>query len=53
MWYIDPLLGIDHKIKKYATAVTGQRLVNRSIGIVFFMCFMPRWYKQDTLGVSE
>jgi hypothetical protein len=46
LWYVDPLLGNDHKIN-YTTAVTRQRSANSNRGMVFSVRSVPRCNKQD------
>jgi hypothetical protein len=53
MWHVDPLLGNDHKISNYTTAVTRQQPVNNNRGTVLSVQSVPMCYKQEKLLRSE
>jgi hypothetical protein len=52
LWNVDPLLGNDHEISNYTTALTRQRSVSSNTGMAFSVRFVPICYKQDKIGVS-
>jgi hypothetical protein len=53
LWHAYPLLGNDHEISRYATAITRNRLVNSNRKTVFSVLSVPTYYKQDKWGVSQ
>jgi hypothetical protein len=51
LWHVDPLLGDDHEISNYTTAVTKQLPVNTNRKKVFSVRSVSRCFKQVKLGV--
>jgi hypothetical protein len=51
LWHVDPLLGDDHEISNYTTAVTRQLPVNTNREKVFSVRSVSGCYKQYKLGV--
>jgi hypothetical protein len=49
----NPLLGNDHDISKYTTAVAKQRSARSKIGMAFSDRSESRWYKQDSWRVNS
>jgi hypothetical protein len=48
LWNLDPLVGNDHEISSYTTAVIRQQPVKSSRGTAFSVRPVPRCLKQDT-----
>jgi hypothetical protein len=51
LWHVDTMLGYDRKKSNYTTAFTRHRPVNSNRGTVFSVLSVPRYYKQNKIGV--
>jgi hypothetical protein len=53
MWHVNSLLGNDSEARIYTRAVTKQQLVNNKRCDLISVRSVPRYYKQQTLGIGK